>query len=164
MIDLMDRNPADEEAEPSSAPRRRRRAWIVAAVAAVFALVATGRALVAASNGDAKPNSMLAPAGVLDLDTVSAGIAAEFRFAHDHQDHYRQLRCWCGCEAAFDHRSLADCFVRPDGRWEAHGAGCGVCIAEAATARQRLTAGVPITAIAAELDDTYGPTELEDPT
>jgi hypothetical protein len=101
--------------------------------------------------------SMVAPDGVLDITRVSPAVAAEFHYAADHRDAYRQLRCWCGCEKAFDHRSLADCFVRPDGQWEAHGAGCGVCIAEAMAARQRLDAGVPVADIARQLDNEFGP-------
>jgi hypothetical protein len=100
---------------------------------------------------------MVAPEGILDISTVSATVTAEYRFAADHAEHYRQLRCWCGCEKAFAHKSLADCFVRADGAWEAHGAGCGVCLGEAATAHVRLDAGDDPADIARDLDAEYGP-------
>lgn len=101
--------------------------------------------------------AMIAPEGVLDLARVPHRAAVEFRYVAEHVDHFREFRCWCGCEAAFDHRSLADCFLRPDGRWEAHGAGCGVCLAEARIAREALEAGTPPDRIAADLDARFGP-------
>lgn len=140
---------------------RRRRA----AGALVAALVATGAAAALAGGGPpsapahtaAPTMPMVFPDGVLDLATVSEPVAAEYRYAATHADAFDRLRCWCGCEAAYRHRSLTDCFVRPDGTWEAHGSGCGVCIAEAAIARQRLDAGVAVDDIGAELDSRFGP-------
>lgn len=84
-------------------------------------------------------------------------VVAEYTYALDHADAYRHLRCWCGCEKAFAHRSLADCFVRADGAWEAHGAGCGVCLGEAAIAHRRLDAGDDPAVIAGDLDAKFGP-------
>jgi DNA-binding helix-hairpin-helix protein with protein kinase domain len=130
---------------------------------AVFAglLTATGRYTSHLDDASAMAvGARIAPEGVLDLSRLAPTITAEYQHAADHAEHYRALRCWCGCEAAFDHASLLECFVTADGSWEAHGAGCAVCLGEAATARQRLAAGVPITAIAAEIDATYGPASL----
>ena len=139
----------------------RRRCIVATAVLFAALLVAAG---VVAGWGRTSPapavdglSSMVAPEGVLDISTVSAGVAGEFHYAAAHLDEYRQLRCWCGCEAAFAHANLADCFVRADGKWEAHGAGCGVCIASAKVARERLEAGTPVADIAAEIDRIYGP-------
>ena len=100
---------------------------------------------------------MIAPEGVVDPTKLTAGTLVEYRFAAEHLDAYMELTCWCGCEEAFDHRSLADCFVRSDGRWEAHGAGCAVCLGEARFARERLAAGVDLTTINADIDRTFGP-------
>jgi hypothetical protein len=140
----------------------RRRLVVAAAVCAAVAVLAGAAAMFAERRGGEAhdpnaPYGMVAPEGELDLATVSDGVAAEFHYAADHLDVYRQLRCWCGCEKAFRHANLAACFVRPDGQWEAHGAGCGVCIASAIVGRERLEAGVAIADIAAEIDRTYGP-------
>jgi hypothetical protein len=124
----------------------------VVALAGIGVLVGVGTPAVHPA-----PATMVAPEGVLELTSVSAVLAAEYRFAADHLDHYRKFRCWCGCEAAFDHRSLADCFVRPDGRWEAHGAGCGVCLAEARMAREGLGAGTTPDRMAVDIDARFGP-------
>lgn len=134
--------------------RPRRRHAVTAVALGVIALVTIA---VGAAHDSERPSAMAAPNGILDISTVSARIGDEYRYAAAHLDGYRELRCWCGCEDAFRHRSLADCFVRDDGRWEAHGAGCGVCIAEAILARERIDAGVALDEIAEELDRTYGP-------
>lgn len=137
-------------------------AVLVAALAAALA-VAVLVARVAGGDGRttraAAPTAlpMVAPEGALDLASVPVPIAAAYRFAAAHREQYRQLRCRCGCEAAFGHRSLEDCFVRADGGWEAHGAGCAVCLGEAATASARLAAGAAPSDIAAELDARWGP-------
>lgn len=156
--------------DTSPPSRRRRHASVTIASVLAVALLAGASAAFAAwgtgeDNDRKSPTAMVAPDGVLDPASVSAGVAAEFHYAAGHLDAYRQLRCWCGCEAAFDHASLADCFVRPDGQWEAHGAGCGVCIASAILAREGLDAGTPITDIAAEIDGTFGrdPNFTKDP-
>ncbi|HET7489742.1 MAG TPA: PCYCGC motif-containing (lipo)protein [Acidimicrobiales bacterium] len=155
-----DQPPQEAEAvAPASHPRRA----VVAAVLAGLGLLVAGTAALAVGAGDhgatspMTATSMLAPAGALDLTSVSPPVAAEYRYAAAHAAEYRQLRCWCGCRKAFGHRSLADCFVRSDGNWEAHGAGCGVCMAEGMTAHRRLDAGDPVPAIATGLDDRFGP-------
>ena len=42
------------------------------------------------------------------------------------------LRCdrRLGCERMLGHRNLEDCFVTPEGAWESHASGCGICIQE----------------------------------
>lgn len=145
-------------------PRRRRRLATIATVVVGASLVVltAGVFVRGMPTGDASGAftgrmPVVAPDGVLDLSSVTEEVAAEFHYASRHLDVYQQLRCWCGCEEAFDHADLADCFVRPDGKWEAHGAGCAVCVASAIVARERLEAGVPIDNIAAEIDRTFGP-------
>lgn len=146
--------------EAGTVSRRARAEGAALVVLAVLVVLVAGGARAASTGHEAPPGSaampMLGPDGVLDLATVSPAVAAEYHYAADHTDAYRQMRCWCGCEKAFGHRSLADCFVRPDGAWEAHGAGCGVCTAEAMTARKRLDAGDNPALIARDLDARFG--------
>lgn len=88
------------------------------------------------------PGAMgVAPGGVLDLSTVSEPLAQHYRFAAAHPHAYGQVPCFCGCEATLDHRSLLDCFVRPQGGWEAHAAGCAVCVQESEMLRGMLADG-----------------------
>lgn len=145
-------------AKSSGLPRRPRR--LLTAVLVALAVAGAGVAWAARPSQHSSEGpgmAMVAPNGVLDLARVSSAIAAEYRSAADHGDAYRQMRCWCGCEQAFAHRSLLDCFVRADRAWEAHGAYCAVCITEAMTARRRLDAGDTPADIARDLDAEFGP-------
>ena len=66
---------------------------------------------------------------------------------------------WCrsrGCDRMLGHRNLGDCFVTATGDWDAHASGCGICTAEALTARAQLDAGVAAAVVAAELTTRYG--------
>lgn len=100
----------------------------------------------------------------LDLGTVSAGVAAHFRLAAAHLEEYRQVPCWCGCQQFLGHRNLADCFVRADGRgWEAHAAGCGVCLGEAAIAERMLGDGATPADVTAAVGARFGPTAVTTP-
>jgi hypothetical protein len=156
--------PHHPAAAPDQHPGPRVRSADVAAgfaVVAVIALLATSIAL-GTSGGEGHPTGSMAaisPEGVLlDLDSVPGSVAVEYRHVADRADVYDHVRCWCGCEAAFDHRSLADCFVRADGQWEAHGAGCGICLAESAAGRALLAEGLTTAELATAIDDRFAPT------
>jgi hypothetical protein len=79
---------------------------------------------------------------VIAPEEVPEQVAVLYRAAHDHADVYAQIPCFCGCEAMLGHRHLLDCFARPDGGWEAHALGCGVCLGEARQVEELLAAGV----------------------
>lgn len=94
----------------------------------------------------------------LDLDHVSANVAAHYRAAEANQDVYSQIPCYCGCERSIGHRHLADCFVRSDGEgWDAHAAGCVVCTDESARVRRLLGDGIGTTIIRQSIVDEFGP-------
>jgi hypothetical protein len=106
------------------------------------------------------------PAAVepLDLASVSPAIAEHYRFAAAHEAELRQVPCFCGCEEFLGHRDLYDCFVRADGAgWDSHGAGCGVCIGEAITARRLLEAGRSPTEVRDAVVEQFGTTPITTP-
>lgn len=84
----------------------------------------------------------VAPGGLVDPADVPETVAVLYRAAHEHADIYAEVPCFCGCEAMLGHRHLLDCFARPDGGWEAHALGCGVCLGEARQVEDLLAAGI----------------------
>ena len=104
--------------------------------------VAAGIGVGLALTGDENPIPMggVHP-GVIDLADVPAETAVFYRYAASHREIFEDIPCFCGCMEFVDHRHLYDCFVRPDGQWEAHASGCGVCLGEAATIRRLLEEG-----------------------
>jgi hypothetical protein len=92
------------------------------------------------------------------LDTLNPAIAALYRHAVDHADVYRDVPCYCGCDRFADHRYLFDCFVRADGKgFEAHGAGCAICQAEARAVRELLDGGRTPAQVRTTIIDQFGP-------
>jgi hypothetical protein len=132
---------------------------------AVFVPLAVAVAVIAgtlvALNGSGGGTAVTPP---LQLAAVSTDIAGHYHAASDLADEYRDVRCYCGCEEFLGHRNLYDCFVRADGQgWEAHAAGCGVCIAESALVRDLTDAGTPVVDIRAAVDDRFGTTPTTAP-
>jgi len=133
---------------PETVPVRR--------IAVLALLVLAAAAVTLASRDD--PLTVAAP-GIVAEEDLPEAVAVHYRAAETHADVFAAVPCFCGCERELAHRSLSDCFVRPDGRWESHGSGCGVCLGEAARVGELVAAGVPTAEIrrtvVAEWDDPY---------
>lgn len=84
----------------------------------------------------------VAPGGLVQQEDVPEAVAVLYRAAHEHADIYAEVPCFCGCEAMLGHRHLLDCFARPNGGWEAHALGCGVCLGEAQQVEDLLAIGI----------------------
>lgn len=120
------------------------------AVAAALVVVAIGSSVIAAATGPdrvtatTKPAMLaVAPGGVIDRKDVPQAIVGHYEMAERHAEVFAEIPCFCGCEEMLDHRHLLDCFVRPDGGgWEAHAAGCGVCLGEAQQVEDLLATGI----------------------
>lgn len=95
------------------------------------------------------------PGGEIDLASLPPSVTAHYHFAADHPRVYQQVPCFCGCDATLEHRSLLNCYVRPDGGWERHASGCAVCIDESRMIRTMLARGSPVSVIRAEVTEAY---------
>lgn len=148
--------------------RARRPLILLTATMAVTVAALAVAGVVAAFSPAAAPGSIeggsqmlaVSPGGVVDPADVPEEVAILYREAHDHADLFAQIPCFCGCDAMLGHRHLLDCFARPDGGWEAHAMGCGVCLGEAEQIRDLLATGVTDaeqirTAVVAEWGDPY---------
>jgi hypothetical protein len=125
------------------------------AVSLVVVLAAGAGILVVANGGHDEPAMRVAPGGAIALDDVPRHVAMHYRFAAEHPRPYREVPCFCGCDATLEHRFLLDCFVRPDGAWEAHAAGCAVCIQESEIVRLMLAEGATVDQIRTEIVGRY---------
>lgn len=140
--------------DPSSPPtigRGRVAAAVLILVAAVVGVVLVGRV-----GGDDPAMLQVAPGGVVELDALPATQQSLYLAAAEDPEAFREVRCYCGCESFLDHRHLLDCFVRPDGGWERHATGCGVCLAEAQQVVDLRADDVPIDEISRRIDERYG--------
>ena len=88
--------------------------------------------------------------------TTTSSSAGAYRFAVLHPDVLAGLPCFCGCVSYQPpHRNLRDCFIRLDGEFEAHAAGCTTCQDEALTAERLMRHGVAADQIRATLITTF---------
>lgn len=155
----------DDEPEPLC----RRPLAALGGVVVVLALIA-GLVVVVMAGMSRSDESDVATApaygtvGPLDLSTVSADMAAHYRYGEAHMVQYQQIPCWCGCQQFLGHRNLADCYVRADGQgYEAHAAGCAVCTTEAVIAEDTLDHGGTPAQVKATVDAQFGSTAITAP-
>jgi hypothetical protein len=89
------------------------------------------------------------------VDDQPEAIASIYGFVAANRALTEELVCYCGCGETLDHRHLRDCYWTDDGRPDSHGAGCGVCLAEASEAQRMFLEGMDITAIAEAIDQRF---------
>lgn len=147
---------ADRPVEPPAHP------WW-ALLVAVVAAVAVGVLLAQPPPEPSAPSSpaqeemvAVSPGGTVDITTLPASVQELYLAAEADPEAFAAVPCHCGCEAMLGHRHLGDCFVRPDGGWERHAVGCGICQAEARDVVAAREAGTPIDQIRRDIDIDYG--------
>lgn len=151
-------------------PRHGRWQWALALAAPVVIVALVVAVAVGVTSGDSHRADGGHGSGVglaaapLELASVSPQVAEHFTYAADHQSAYRAIPCYCGCEEFLGHHNLYDCFVRSDGKgWDAHAAGCGVCIGESTTARRLITQGMETSAVRDAVVAQFGSTPATTP-
>jgi hypothetical protein len=150
-----DPNTHDPTPETDEEPRGALRSMLITFVAAALVIVLAGVGGWAMRHETPMPSGQ-AMSGFM-LDTVSPEVAAHYHFADAHPSMYEQVPCFCGCDQMLGHRSLLDCFVKPDGSgWEPHASGCGVCIQESTMIQRMLARGIPPNQIRDTIVAHYG--------
>lgn len=141
-----------DRASPAGAP-----AGFKVAVALVSLMLVSAAAIgVGVVMGGGHQQQMrVAAGGTIELTSMPSWMASHYRFAAMNTRAYEQVPCFCGCDATLEHRSLLDCFVRPDGGWERHASGCAVCTDESEMIRAGLARGSPMRQIRSEIVDIY---------
>jgi hypothetical protein len=139
---------------------RRTRPWaaLVVAVAAVLAAVTLVVVTTPADEAAEEHATMLAvaPGGTIELSELPDEHVVLYEAARADVETFSQVPCYCGCEDFLGHRHLLDCFVTPDGDWERHATGCGVCLGEAQDVLADQAAGRPLAEILDRIDAKYG--------
>lgn len=126
---------------------------------AVVALILVGVAvLVRGASGTDPGDAFAAPKpATVSLAALPSAMSDTYHYAADHAADFMAIPCFCGCQQSLGHRNLEDCFVTPDGDWDAHASGCGVCTAEAIAAKELLDTNAPIDAVRMAIIDRFGP-------
>ena len=85
----------------------------------------------------------------------SAKTLEGYRIATQIPHVLESMPCYCGCGIQSGHRHLKDCFIKPDGSFDDHGAGCVLCDREAIDVKKWLDENIPIKEIRARIDEKY---------
>jgi hypothetical protein len=84
-----------------------------------------------------------------------------YTFAVNNQDKVMYLSCYCGCagmqhtDNLIQHRSLEDCYLKPDGSYEPHAAECKLCNDITLEAKDLLMKGISLKEVRKTIDDKY---------
>lgn len=151
----------ESEQVPDAGDHRDRSgfAWIVAVELAILLFVGLGVATLIRGASAADPDHAVhVPTAVtVSLAALPSETSDMYRYVAAHGEQFTEFPCYCGCDRSLGHRDLRDCFVTPDGSWDAHASGCGVCTAEATTAKELLADGTEVATVRQKIIDRYGP-------
>lgn len=88
---------------------------------------------------------------------TSATSLESYRLAVRSPVFLEKMPCYCGCVQSANppHRNLKECFIKPDGRFEEHGATCDLCSKIALDAEAWRKEGLSLKEVRARLDAKY---------
>ncbi len=88
-------------------------------------------------------------------------MAEAYIFAAQNQDKLMYLACYCGCagmqhsDVLLSHKSLKECYIKPDGSYEPHASECRLCNDITLEARDLLMTGYSLKDVRKKIDDEY---------
>ncbi len=110
-----------------------------------------------AGNGTKKPVKPELP----EFAQKTARVAEAYIYASQNQDKVMYLACYCGCagmqhsDKLLSHKSLKDCYIKPDGSFEPHASECKLCNDITLEARDMLMKGSPLKDVRKTIDQEY---------
>ncbi len=88
-------------------------------------------------------------------------VAEAYIFAVQNQDKLKYLACYCGCagmqhsDVLLSHKSLKECYIKPDGSYEPHASECKLCNDITLEARDLLMTGSSLKDVREKIDNEY---------
>ena len=117
-------------------------------------LLDKGSGEMAGENKPAKPE-------LPEFASKTGRVAEAYIFAVQNQDLVMYLACYCGCagmqhsDKLLSHKSLKDCYIKPDGSYEPHASECKLCNDITLEARDLLMTGYSLKEVRKIIDDEY---------
>lgn len=96
-----------------------------------------------------------------DFVQKTGRVAESYIFAAQNPDKVIYLACYCGCadmqhsDKLLSHKSLKDCYIKPDGSYEPHASECKLCNDITLEARDLLMTGYSLKDVRKKIDDKY---------
>ncbi len=93
--------------------------------------------------------------GLPDYAYRSATALKGYQIAVLEKDLLARLPCYCGCGQDPQFKNLRDCFLDAEGKFNSHGANCGVCVEEAMDAYTWKQQGMSVKEVRDRIDKEY---------
>lgn len=116
-------------------------------------LLAAGLWLAAGRPGLEAPSAR--PTGFPPFAYNSSVTLAGYQAAARYPEGLNWIPCYCGCVYE-QHRSLRDCFYKPDGAYNDHASNCHVCVEESTDMAKGLDGGKPMKEVRAAIEAKFG--------
>ncbi len=136
---------------------------IVAVLITAYALLSNPQILNKASGEKltGKDTSKPAKPELPEFAQKTGRVAEAYIYAVQNQDKVVYLACYCGCagmqhsDKLLSHKSLKDCYIKPDGSYEPHASECKLCNDITLEARDLLMKGYSLKDVRKIIDDEY---------
>jgi len=111
--------------------------------------------LAAGRPGFDSPLATPRPTGFPAFAYNSSVTLAGYQAAASHTEELDWIPCYCGC-ASEQHRSLRDCFYKPDGSYNDHASNCHICVEESTDLAKGLEGGKSLKDMRTAIDSKFG--------
>ncbi len=139
---------------------------IFSVIAAVAVLVLVYTVLVSGFKdfnaiGEIPQENITNKIGLPEFAQKTVRVEEAYIYAMMNQDKVMYLACYCGCagmqhsDTLLSHKSLKDCYIKPDGSYEPHASECKLCNDITLEVRDLLMKGYSLKDVRKIIDDEY---------
>lgn len=104
---------------------------------------------------------MEADNGLPDFAQKTVRVKEAYTFALENQEIVMYISCYCGCanmqhsDKLIEHKSLKECYIKPDGSFEPHASDCKACNDITLEVKELLGQGYSLKEVRTAIDDMY---------
>ncbi len=129
----------------------------ISAILIVVYVLSSGAQTVIIKQGQINPSKPELP----EFAQKTGRVTEAYIFALQNQDKLKYLACYCGCagmqhsDVLLSHKSLKECYIKPDGSFEPHASECQLCNDITLEARDMLMTGYSLKDVRTKIDNEY---------
>ncbi|MCZ7393826.1 MAG: PCYCGC motif-containing (lipo)protein [Candidatus Methanoperedens sp.] len=136
----------------------------IPAVLIIAYILSSGSPILSKASGEKQANWDTNKPAKLELPEFvhkTGRVAEAYIFAVQNQDKLMYLACYCGCagmqhsDKLLSHKSLKECYIKPNGEYEPHASECKLCNDITLEARDMLMKGYSLKEVRKIIDNEY---------
>ena len=104
---------------------------------------------------------MEADNGLPDFARKTVRVEEAYTFAMENQELVMYISCYCGCanmqhsDKLIEHKSLKECYIKPDGSFEQHASNCKACNDITLEVKELIGQGYSLKEVRNTIDEKY---------